>query len=129
MPLLKVAPISTRIPNLIPLHEEIRSGTQEVKVNAESVNDTINVVGNFKLPSITGAAYHIIPVPSNLYGSVSEGSGVGAVVGVHSTENQVKANIESGVDLYANDLEVNANQFSIRYRNWHFRRESRRYGF
>ncbi|BCS96179.1 hypothetical protein DSLASN_18110 [Desulfoluna limicola] len=76
-----------------------RSGTQDVVVEALSVNHAVNLVGNFEfsLPKVGGGV-----------SSAEGGSGAGASLGLYWYDNTVTAKIANDVDLYADSLEVDA---------------------
>ncbi len=79
-------------------------GQQDVLVQAENENDTINYVGNLKLPGFR---------PNTLGGVGAGGSGTARGVGVAvltlETTAKTTAQIQDGVSLYADDLAVEAN--------------------
>ena len=92
------------------------SGTQDVVVEAKSVAHAINLVGNFQTPGIQGSTKpinewkpgNIIQTPGGGTEAAEGGNAVGAGAGFYWYENDVAAVIEDGVQLYADSLEVDA---------------------
>ncbi|NQW46572.1 MAG: hypothetical protein HQ464_02260, partial [Planctomycetes bacterium] len=98
-----------------------RTGNQAVSVNAESVNEAVNVVGLFKTPAI-GGRFSRNWQPSNNKAksssrssstSTPNGEGAGGSLGIYGYGNIVKARIEDGVTLRADSLKVNASTLNL----------------
>ncbi|WP_316346829.1 DUF4347 domain-containing protein [Desulfuromonas acetoxidans] len=83
---------------------DYQSGDRDVVVEAASVNHTATMVGNYDF-NITSFGDGVK--------SADGGSGVGASIGVFWYENNVAATIEEGVTLYADSLEVDADNETL----------------
>ena len=91
----------------------LRSGQQNVVVNAISINESVNFSGNIQFPGITGDATGKAPAKDWLQFSpggagTDNKNSLGASVAVFTYSNDVRANVSTGVSLYADSLEVNA---------------------
>jgi Ca2+-binding RTX toxin-like protein len=86
----------------------IRNGTSDVVVEAVGVNHTVNVFGNYELPDLTNF-WKFNPGTEG----ADEGSAVGAGVGLYLYDSSLTAKIEDGVSLYADSLEVDADNTTL----------------
>ncbi|MGL6249432.1 MAG: hypothetical protein ACRC3F_00775, partial [Billgrantia desiderata] len=98
---------------------------QSVSVVARNDNHLFSLIGNVSLPSFSGAnkadgdawkkafKNDIDTIKSGLAGVKSEGSAIGAAVGVHLLGGSATAMIERGVELVADSLDVRASNETL----------------
>ena len=102
----------------------LRSANQDIVVLANSVNQAVNLVGNFKTPVVGGGStksWNISdPVQKQNFqapgigaSAADDGSAAGASLGVYYFENVVRAVIEDGVMAYADSLKVHADNLVL----------------
>jgi len=93
-----------------------RTGSQTVAVTASSIDEMVNAIGNLQLPGVSGSTSksYFIDVSSfkkavtEPAGSSAKKSAIGAVILVLDYSNTVIAEIDDGVTLYADSLQVAA---------------------
>src|SRR5262249_9265571 len=98
--------------------DNFRSGNQDVVVGAASVNEAVNLAGDFKTPTVGGTKpSHWIQGDYSAKGlgmsAAPGGSAQGGSVGFYWYGNAVQATIEDGVALYADSLKVTADTLDL----------------
>ncbi|MBR9769849.1 MAG: LEPR-XLL domain-containing protein, partial [Gammaproteobacteria bacterium] len=101
------------------------SDEQQVEVIARSDNHLLSLVGNLSLPTFAGAdeasaeawrdafKSDIDTIKSGFAGIQSDGSAIGASIGVHLLGADTRAVIETGVALVASSLDVRADSDTL----------------
>ncbi|MFW6346600.1 MAG: hypothetical protein ACOC0M_09770, partial [Halomonas sp.] len=96
---------------------------QAIRINADTVNDLFNLVGNIKLPGLGAAdsfnaekwksAIFSKPSLDSTVGTKAEGVAIGASLAANVLGSHTHAEVESGVTLLADSLDVTADSRSL----------------
>ncbi len=96
-------------------HPSSATGKQQVVVTADGANEMVNITGNFSMPGVElNTEKSWVPVFSRpLYGASGGAKAIGGGAMIQLNTGNVTAEIQNGVTLYADSLDVEADTTNI----------------